>query len=233
MKKKRILGIIPARGGSKGIPGKNLRKISGKPLIQYTIEASQGSKLLSDFIISTDSEEIANFSRSIGGKVPFIRPSNLSTDKALSLPVILHALKFMERSIENKYDIVVMLQCTTPLRNSDDIDNALSILLGGQADSVISVTEVGANHPLRMKRIVDGRLINYIEQGVEDMRPRQDLPPAYIRNGGIYAANREVFVDDNSFSGDDCYAYYMPPERSVNVDTLADFILVKEYISHS
>lgn len=232
MNKKRILGVIPARGGSKGIPGKNLHKISGKPLIQYTIEASKGSKLLSEFIISTDNEEIADFSQSIGGNVPFVRPSRLSTDKALSLPVILHALEFMESSIGNKYDIVVMLQPTTPLRNYKDIDGALSILLDGQADSVISVTEVGGYHPLRMKRIIDGRLINYIEQGVEDMRPRQDLPPVYIRNGAIYAAYREVLVDNNSFSGNDCYAYNMPPERSVNIDTLDDLTLAKEYINN-
>ena len=225
MNKKRILGVIPARGGSKGIPGKNLHKISGKPLIQYTIEASEESKLLSDFIISTDSEEIANFSRSIGGNVPFIRPSSLSTDRALSLPVILHAVEFMESSIENEYDIVVMLQPTTPLRSYKDIDSAISILLDGEADSVISVTEVGGNHPLRMKRIVNGRLINYIDQGLEDMRPRQDLPPVYIRNGAIYAAYREVLFESNSFSGENCYAYKMPSERSINIDTLDDLTL--------
>ena len=232
MDNKRILGVIPARGGSKGIPGKNLHEISGKPLIQYTIEASKDSKFLSEFIISTDSEEIANFSRSIGGDVPFIRPDRLSTDKALSLPVVLHALEFMESYIGKKYDIVVMLQPTTPLRHYKDIDSAINILLGGQADSVISVTEVGGYHPLRMKRIKDGRLINYIDQGIEDMRPRQELPPVYIRNGAIYAAYREVLVENNSFSGKDCYAYKMPAERSVNIDTLDDLTLAKKYINN-
>jgi CMP-N-acetylneuraminic acid synthetase len=232
MNKKKILGVIPARGGSKGIPGKNLYEISGKPLIQYTIEACKKSKLLTEFIISTDSEEIASFCQSIGCNSPFVRPANLSTDKALSLPVMLHALDFMERSIEDKYDIVVMLQPTTPLRSHKDIDNAIRILFDERADSVISVTEVGGHHPLRMKRIVNGRLINYIDQGVEDMRPRQELPPVYIRNGAIYAANRDVLVENNSFSGNNCHAYNMPPERSINIDTFDDLTLAKEYINN-
>jgi CMP-N,N'-diacetyllegionaminic acid synthase len=231
MNKKKILGVIPARGGSKGIPGKNLIKISGKPLIQYTIEASKKSKLLTEFIISTDSEEIANFTRSVGGNAPFLRPENLSSDKALSLPAILHALNFMEKVIEDKYDIIVMLQPTTPLRSYEDIDNAISILLDKHADSVISVTDVGGHHPLRMKRIVNGRLINYIDQGVEDMRPRQDLPPVYIRNGAIYAAFREILIEKNSFSGNNCYAFNMPAERSINIDTLDDLTLAKKYIN--
>ena len=230
MNKKKILGVIPARGGSKGIPNKNIIELGGKPLIKYTIEAALSSKYLTHCIVSTDSEEIAVVAKNSGAKVPFIRPAKLATDTAQSLPVILHALEYMEKDSGFIYDAVVMLQPTTPLRSSKDIDNALELLITSQADSVISVVDVGAHHPLRMKRVIDGRLINYVDQGHEDMRPRQDLPPVYIRNGAIYAVSRQVLMDQKSFSGVDSMAYIMPHARSVNIDTLDDLTLIKSYI---
>ena len=230
MNKKKILGVIPARGGSKGIPNKNIIELGGKPLIKYTIEAALSSKYLTHCMVSTDSEEIAVVAKNSGAKVPFIRPAKLATDTAQSLPVILHALEYMEKDSGFIYDAVVMLQPTTPLRSSKDIDNALELLITSQADSVISVVDVGAHHPLRMKRVIDGRLINYVDQGHEDMRPRQDLPPVYIRNGAIYAVSRQVLMDQKSFSGVDSMAYIMPHARSVNIDTLDDLALIKSYI---
>jgi CMP-N,N'-diacetyllegionaminic acid synthase len=230
LNKKKILGVIPARGGSKGIPNKNIIELGGKPLIKYTIEAALSSKYLTHCIVSTDSEEIAVVAKNSGAKVPFIRPAKLATDAAQSLPVILHALEYMEKDSGFIYDAVVMLQPTTPLRSSKDIDNALELLITSQSDSVISVVDVGAHHPLRMKRVIDGRLINYVDQGHEDMRPRQNLPPVYIRNGAIYAVSRQVLMDHKSFSGVDSMAYIMPHARSVNIDTLDDLVLIKSYI---
>ena len=160
----KILAVIPARGGSKGITNKNIIDIGGKPLIKYTINAALKSTMLTHCIVSTDSDEIANIAKSCGALVPFKRPENLSNDKALSLPVIQHSLKFMEAKYSFQYDLVIMLQPTTPLRLTKDIDNAINILLETQSDSVISVVEVEGHHPLRMKRVVEGRLINYIDQ---------------------------------------------------------------------
>ena len=225
---KKILAIIPARGGSKGIPKKNIIDMNGKPLINYTIEAAIASEWLTDCIVSTDSKDISDIALNAGVDVPFLRPSNLSNDTALSFPVIQHALEYMERD-DNMYDAVVMLQPTTPLRITEDIDNALNLLFDTDADSVISVVDVDAHHPLRMKRIVDGKLINYIDQGYEDMRPRQKLPQVYIRNGAIYATTRQSLLESSSLSGSNCRAYVMPYERSINIDTIHDLELAKQY----
>jgi len=231
MKSKRILGVIPARGGSKGIKNKNIIDLDGSPLISHTIKAGLKSTMLTECIVSTDSEAIKNIAEEFGANVPFKRPGELSSDLALPLPVMQHAVKFMEKLRNYNYDAVVMLQPTTPLRLSDDIDEALELLFETNADSVISVVVVEANHPFRMKRIIDGRLVNYIDQGYEDMRPRQVLPPVYIRNGAIYATKRDILVNTNSFTGNDVRAYVMPAERSVNIDSMKDYIIAKNYFN--
>ena len=226
----RVLGVIPARAGSKGIPNKNIMDVGGQPLIKYTIEAALGSTMITDCIVSTDSDEIAYLAESLGLSAPFIRPNNLSDDKALSLPVIQHAVSFMEKKHGIHYDAVIMLQPTTPLRTSGDIDKSLSILMSEKLDSVISVVEVEGNHPLRMKRIVNNRLVNYVDQGHEDMRPRQELPKVYIRNGAIYATLRDVLIDEDSFVGENSYPYVMNKEQSINIDTISDLYLTQIYI---
>jgi CMP-N,N'-diacetyllegionaminic acid synthase len=229
MKILKILAVIPARGGSKGIQNKNIVDIGGHPLIKYTIDAAQKSKMLSDFIVSTDSAEITKVAKANGAMVPFKRPKRLSDDQALSLPVMQHAIGFMEENRGYLYDYVIMLQPTTPLRQTEDIDNAINLLIDTDADSVLSVVDVQGYHPLRMKRIVDGRLINYIDQGYENMKPRQKLPHVYIRNGAIYATRRNTLMIENTFTGDDTRAYIMSSERSVNIDTPQDLLLAKRY----
>ena len=229
MNDKKILAVIPARGGSKGIPNKNIVDVGGSPLIKYTIDAALGSEMLTHCVVSTDSDEIADVAQSCGALVPFKRPNNLSNDKALLLPVMQHAVKFMEAKQGYQYDLVIMLQPTTPLRQAKDIDNAIKLLFDTNADSVISVVDVEGHHPLRMKRIVDGRLVNFIDQGHEDMRPRQELPPVYIRNGAIYATQRDILMKKDSFTGMDSRAYIMPSDRSVNIDTHEDLLLAKSY----
>jgi len=231
MSDKKILAVVPARGGSKGILNKNIVDIGGNPLIKYTIDAALGSEMLTHCVVSTDSDVIADVAKSCGALVPFKRPKHLSDDKALSLPVMQHAVEFMEAEQGYQYDLVIMLQPTTPLRQTKDIDNAIKLLFDTNADSVISVVEVEGHHPLRMKRVVDGRLINYIDQGHEDMRPRQELPPVYIRNGAIYATMRDILMDKDSFTGSDSRAYIMSDESSVNIDTLKDLILAQSHFN--
>lgn len=228
---KLVIGIIPARGGSKGVVNKNIRELVGKPLIAYTIEASKNSKMLTHVVVSTDSNEIAEISKKYGASVPFMRPAELATDMAASLPVVQHAVKEVEKIYNCKFDAVVMLQPTCPLRTSAHIDLALNKLFETNADSVVSVTDVGGNHPLRMKRVVaQDRLINYIEQGQEDMRPRQILPPTYIRNGALYITKRDVIMDQNTFIGNDCRAFIMEKSVSVNIDAFEDLLVAEYYL---
>lgn len=228
---KLTLAIIPARGGSKGVPNKNIRVVAGKPLIAYSIESGLKSKLISHLVVSTDSEAIAQVSKELGAKVPFMRPAELATDMAASLPVIQHAVKEMEAQLGVLFDCIVMLQATCPLRSTKDIDEAVTKFYDTGADSVISVVSVGGNHPLRMKRIVGDQLVNYIEQGVEDMRPRQVLPPTYIRNGALYITKRDIIMNENSFIGSDCRAFVMPDDRSINIDKFEDMLIAEYYLN--
>jgi CMP-N-acetylneuraminic acid synthetase len=217
----RVLGVIPARGGSKGVPRKNIAPVLGKPLIAYTIEAALASKLLTDAIVSTDDEEIARVSRQYGASVPFMRPAELATDAAQAIPTIQHAVRQMEKLRSWRYDAVVMLQPTTPLRTAEDIDECLKKLFATEADSVISVVEVGGYHPVRMKRIVDDQLVDYAEEEIEN-RPRQELPPVYLRAGSVYATKRDVLMLHDSFKGRVSRPYIVPLDRHANVDTAID-----------
>lgn len=224
------LGVIPARGGSKGVPRKNLRELGGKPLIAWTIEAALASGL-DRVIVSSDDEEIIGVARGYGDLAPFVRPAELATDSALTLPVVQHAVEYAEKH-GDKVDKVVLLQPTTPLRTAGDIDNGLSRMVETGCDAVVTVVEVGGYHPFRMKRIIgDDRLINFIDQGFEDMRPRQELPPVYIREGSLYIARRSLVMDGNTLVGGDVRAIVVEARNSVNIDTEADFLRAEQIIA--
>lgn len=220
----RILGLIPARGGSKSIPRKNLVDLGGLPLIQWTIQAALGSNL-TRVVVSTDDDEIADFSRSLGAEVPFKRPAELSSDITLSIDVVLHALDV----IEDEFDAVMMLQPTSPFRTSMDIENAMKIIDG--ASSVISVVPVEGTHPARMKFIEDGVLIDPpFAETIENM-PRQELRPMFIRNGAIYLT-RISEARNRTFKGVLSRALVMPKERSINIDTDFDLALARVALSN-
>ncbi len=219
----RTLGVVPARGGSKGVPRKNLRPLCGKPLIAWTIEAALSSRL-DRVVVSSDDDEIIDVANRYGELAPFSRPAELATDDARTLPVVQHALRFVEAA-GDRFDVIVLLQPTTPMRRAADIDAGLEKMSRGDCDSVVTVVDVGAHHPFRMKRVVDGDLlINYVDQGFEDMRPRQELPPVYIREGSLYIATRELVMERGTLVGDRARALIVDPERTVNIDTEADFL---------
>lgn len=221
-----VLGVIPARGGSKGVKNKNIKKINGKPLINYTIEEAQKSKI-DELIVSTDSDLISNLAISKGVIVPFIRPSDLASDSATSIDVINHALIEMERLSSKVYDYVIMLQPTTPFRTCTDIDNCIDLIKNNeQADSVISVVDVQGNHPARMKYIKDGKLIDPVFCEKTENQNRQELTPMYIRNGAIYLSSRETILK-KSFKGNICLAYEMDKFSSINIDSIEDFEYAK------
>lgn len=223
----RVLGIITARGGSKGVPGKNLKLLGGKPLIDYTIDAANDTPL-DRLILSTEDAKIADVARSLGCEVPFMRPADLARDDTPHLPVIVHAVQWMRDNAGYVPDIVLTLQPTSPLRSAADIAAALRMLELSDADSVVSVNEVPAHaHPMRMLRVgADGfaTLFATGEPVRKRINRRQDLPQAWVMNGAIYACRTHVLFDtEPSLYGDRVVAYPMPPERSISIDTLEDW----------
>ncbi len=222
----KILGIIPARGGSKGVPGKNIRPLAGQPLIAYTIYAAIASGI-DEIILSTDDQVIADIAQFYGARVPFVRPADLSSDTAKSIDVAIHGLKTVEHIDNCQYDAVILLQPTAPFRSAEDIRESISILENcPDADSVISVVDVQAHHPARMKYLEKGILIDTPFCEEYENQNRQELRPMYIRNGAIYLTRRETLLG-GSFKGKKCMAHVMPEIRSSNIDTINDFELAE------
>ena len=220
---KKVIAIIPARAGSKGVLNKNIKSLNGKPLISYTIEEAKKSKFIDKLIVSTDSKEIADISLSQGASVPFIRPSELSTDSSLTFDVIKHTMNFLKDKDEH-YDIIVLLQPTTPFRNVESLDKAiLTLKKSNKYTSVVSVIDVEGNHPLRMKKIEGDYLINYIEQGFENMNPRNELPKVYIRSGAIYAILTKNFYEEQSLVSNLCSPIILDKIETINIDSPLDF----------
>jgi N-acylneuraminate cytidylyltransferase len=224
IKGRRVLAVSLARGGSKSIPKKNIALICGRPLISYTIDAARQSQYIDDFIVSTDDEEIAAVASKLGADVPFRRPPELSTDTASSAGALCHAVLYMEQLRQQKYDIIVELMVTNPLKTSEQIDTSVEMLHARQADSVIAVTQVWDQHPARIKKIEDGRILDFCIHEPREMR-RQDLTPsAYVRCGSIYTLNRDyLLATRNRYGSDKSYALIIPEDESVNIDSVTDF----------
>jgi CMP-N-acetylneuraminic acid synthetase len=217
-----VIGIIPARGGSKGVLRKNIRQVAERPLIAYTIEAARQSQVLTDYLVSTDDAEIAEVARREGAAV-LMRPPALAADDTPMVPVIKHVLAHQEAC-----DIVVILQPTAPLRTAADIDAAVHILRDTGADTVVSVYEVEDHHPSRMYKLQGHCLIPYDQEPPN--RLRQSLVPVYHRNGAVYACRTEVILEQETTLGAHLRPYIMPRARSVNIDdefdlAIADFLL--------
>lgn len=209
------LAIIPARGGSKGIRNKNIAPVGQHPLIAWTIAAAQISRHLNRIILSTDSAAIAKVGQQYGVEVPFLRPADLARDDSPTVSVILHALRALE---DCSPDFVIVLQPTSPLRTSRDIDAAIELAMEKEADAVVGVTRAPL-HPYWMKQVdAEGRIRSFLELDSRFSR-RQDLPPIYAPNGAIYLVRSDVLFDRETFYTDRTYAYPMPPERSLDIDS--------------
>jgi CMP-N-acetylneuraminic acid synthetase len=218
--------LIPARGGSKGIPRKNVKPIAGKPLIVWTIEAALRSSLLQAVVVSTDDAEIAAVARHAGAQVPFMRPSVLAQDQTPGLDPVLHALRELPQ-----YDAVLLLQPTSPLRDTQDIDACLLLAMHNQAPSVVSVSEPDT-HPYWTYQLTEGlgleRLID-----APAVASRQDLPTVMALNGALYFAEAAWLRRNASFIGKGTLAYVMPRERSVDLDTALDWKLAELLLKES
>lgn len=224
----KILAVIPARGGSKGVPRKNVRLVGGKPLIAYTIEPALAVKeKFHRIIVSTDDSEIAQIAQEFGAEVPFLRPPELAGDRVPMVPVLQHAVRTVEEMDGVRLDWVLLLQPTCPFRSPVDIQAALELAFAGGCDSVISVVRVFAHHPILMKKIEDNQLVPFMIEEVEGTRRQDYSPPAYMRNGCIYLTRRDVLIEQNSIWGKVIRPYVMPEDRSVNVDSELDMKLVE------
>lgn len=220
----KILAISLARGGSKSVPRKNIRHICGLPLIAYTISEAKKSMYITDYVVSTDDEEIQSVALQYGANAPFLRPYELSTDTATSASALQHAVRFMEESLGITYDYIVELMVTNPLKSVTDIDECIKKIIQTNAESVIAVHQLLDHHPSRIKKIVDDRIVDFCIEEILESR-RQDLVPlAYIRSGSIYVMKRAYLMDKGMrYGGENSRPYILPLERAINIDTELDF----------
>ena len=223
---KSILAIIPARGGSKAVPRKNLREIAGKPLIAWAIEEGRKSRYIDRLILSSEDEEIIRIAQSWGCEVPFVRPAELARDETPGIEPVLHALS----ALPERYDYVVLLQPTSPLRLAEDIDGCVETCLRQHAFACITVTEVDQS-PLWMYRLDTSRhIVPLLDQKRLPDR-RQDLPKVYILNGAVYVAQTDWLRQQRTFLTAETVAHIMPRERSLDVDTELDLKICESLIS--
>jgi len=234
MKKKNILAIIPARGGSKTILRKNVYMLAGRPLIEYTLEAVKGSTLITHTIVSTDDEDIANVARSNGVDVPFMRPPELAQDDTPMLPVVEHVLDLFEKKEKCVPEIVVILQPTSPLRNAQHIDEAIQVMLDTNADTVVSVVAVPHQYnPLSVMTMDNGRLVPYLKGEGTRLLRKQDKPPVYARNGAaVYVVKTDTIRSRQTLFGVEVRPYIMNINDSIDIDTkddveFAEFLLTR------
>jgi D-3-phosphoglycerate dehydrogenase / 2-oxoglutarate reductase len=226
-----VLGIVPARGGSKGIPRKNLSLLRGRPLLEYTAVAALATHRLTRIVLSTEDEEIADVGRRCGLDVLFLRPVELARDDTPMLAVAQHAVEWLAAKGE-QFDAVCVLQPTSPLREPEDIDGAIALMERTGADSVIAFVDVGEKQPARMKFVADdGRVIDPPFAELFEGQPRQQLPHVYLREGSIYLTRTAVLMEQHSFKGRDCRAWIVPEERACNIDTPFDLFIAEQLLA--
>ncbi len=223
--KYKILGITLARGGSKGIKNKNIKLLNNKPLIYYTIKEALKSKFLTSYIVSTDSKDIKNISEKYGAQAPFLRPKKLALDTSSSSDALKHAVSFMEKINKTKYDFIIEIMATNPLKIVQDIDSVIMKLIKTKADSVIAMSKVEEHHPRRLKKIINDKIVNIMTEKRESRR--QDLKPkVYVRAGSIYGLKRDILMKKSlRYGTKNSRPYILPENRSVNIDTHNDFVL--------
>ncbi len=228
-RKRNILAVIPARGGSKGLPGKNIMQCGGKPLIEWSIAVARECLFFDEVIVSTDDSAIAEIAVAAGATVPFLRPADLASDEANIIDVLLDLFVKIERGSKHQ-DIVVLLQPTSPLRTTEDITGALKLYFEKSANAVVSVCEVD-HHPYWMNELPpDVRMDGFLrEEAIHT--PRQQLPRYYRLNGALYIANIGWLKKSRSFFGENTFAYIMQREHSIDIDHKIDFQLAEFLLS--
>lgn len=219
----RVLGLVPARSGSKGVERKNIKLLGGKPLLEYTAEAALAAKTLSRIVLSTNAAEIADVGRRCGLEVPFLRPPELAHDETPMLPVVQHALNWLAGQGES-FDAVCLLQPTNPFRRPEEIDGCVDLLATSEADSVVTIRQVPDEYnPHWVYLIDDEGTLKLFSGATEPLSRRQILPSAYYRDGSVYVTRTDVVVTGNSLYGDRILGYPMAGDRAVNIDNVEDW----------
>lgn len=222
---RRVLAIVPARGGSKGLPRKNILPMAGKPLIAWTLDAARGSAHIDTIAVSTEDEEIHRIVTELGFAPSFVRPAELAADDTLGIKAVFHAIEQLPG-----HDIVVVLQPTSPLRTSADIDTALSCMLEQQAPACVSVTTPDKS-PFWMYSINEQGYMRPLIDSDNNRKRRQDLPPIQVLNGAVYIAEREWLLKQGTFVTTETIAYAMPKGRSQDIDDEIDFMVAEQLLS--
>ncbi len=226
----KVLGLITARGGSKGIPRKNIRLLAGKPLLQYTAESALAARRLTRVVLSTEDAEIAEVGRRCGLDVPFLRPAELAGDDTPALPVLQHAVRAIEAAGQ-RFDAICLLQPTCPFRRSEDIDACIDLLFQAKADSVVTLVPVPPQYNPHWVYFRGEDGFFGLSTGEPDPIPRrQDLPEAFRREGSVYVTRRDVLVQRNSLYGSRLAGLLIDPSGSVNLDTLEDWRHAEELL---
>ena len=228
----KALAIVPARGGSKGLPGKNLRLLDGRPLVAWPVSAALGAASVDRVIISTDDVAIAEAARTAGADVPFLRPAYLANDTASSMDVILHALDTLA-SQGHEYEYVILLEPTSPLTESSDVEDALSRLraAGAAADAIVGICRVESTHPeYDVRRDPNGLISPYAAPDFKSLRRRQDIEELYFLEGSLYISRVEAFRRYKTFYHERTLGYEVPRWKSVEVDDIFDFIMVEAVV---
>lgn len=231
----KVLAIIPARGGSKGVPRKNVKELNGKPLIFYTIDAARKSKYVNRLVVSTDDKEIAMISKNYGAELPCLRPLQLSADNSPTIDCVIHMLNWLKENENYVPDYVCLLQCTSPLRKAEDIDGTIEKALSTNMDGAISVCEAEIN-PYWVN-VFDGDNLRYFLKEGQKIKRRQDLPEVYRMNGAVYVIKTDILLKQKTFETDNIAGYIMSNENSIDIDTETDFkiaeLFMKECENHA
>jgi CMP-N,N'-diacetyllegionaminic acid synthase len=228
-KKKTVLAIVIARGGSKGIKLKNLRKINNQTLIWHVGKIIKKIKYLDKAIISTDHYRIANEALKAGIKAPFIRPKKIAGDNIRDVDVLKHALSKIEKLDKKKYDIILMLQPTSPIRTTSQIIDCLKILIKNSADSVWTVSKTDTKFHPDKQLLIKSKKLNFFSKRGNKIKARQELSETYYKNGVCYAVTRKCLLEKNSIKGDKCLPLIIN-KKTVNIDTLEDLRLARSYL---
>ena len=226
-KDKTFLAIIPARGGSKGLPGKNIKELCGKPLIAWSIEAGLKSNYLDEVMVTTDYQNIADVSKQYGASVPFLRPDELASDTATSFDAIKHTIEYYKNELNKEFDYIVLLEPTSPLRESIDINKAIEVLLYSNADSIVGVCRTEDQNPAFLVLKNENNFISGYENKEMKVLRRQDIKDVYFFEGTIYISKTNVLLDKKTFYHENTIGYEVPKYKSLEIDDMDDFVMVE------
>lgn len=231
-KDKTFLAIVPARGGSKGLPGKNIKKLCGKPLIAWSIEAGLKSNYIDEIMVTTDSKEIADIAKQYGANVPFLRPDYLASDTATSFDTIKHAIDYYKNEKNKVFDYIVLLEPTSPLRKVYDIDNAIENLMNTSADAIVGICKTEDQNPaFLVNKDINNFISGYEHKEMKVLR-RQEIKDVYFFEGTIYISKTNILLDKKTFYHENTIGYIVPKFKSLEIDDMDDFIMLEAIMKH-